>query len=213
MSQNHDMIRERLSALADGELDRREAALLLARLMREPELCKTWERYHFVREALRGGALTPAHARTFAERVRQAIENEPATRFSLDIATIPGWFKPLAGLAVAASVALVAILGIQQQVTSSDGAEVVPLTDTVTPGAATTAVSASAGHSAQPAELALRLGSYLVNHNEYAVGHDMQGMMPYVRIAVFDGHEMPVEETPAKLPRERNDNRQSKNEP
>lgn len=101
--------REHLSSLMDGELSRDSGRFLVRRLGADEELCATWARYHLVRDCLRHpeGGLASAG---LSDRVRRAIAREalPAARGR----GIPGWFRPAAGLAVAASVALVAIVAV-----------------------------------------------------------------------------------------------------
>jgi sigma-E factor negative regulatory protein RseA len=88
-------------------------------------------------------------------------------------------FKPVAGLAVAASVAVVAVLAIQNSEQEPASA---PTVAAAAP-ADNAYIRAQAAHPAGekfPADE--RLNIYLVNHNEYAVNRGMQGLLPYVRI-------------------------------
>jgi negative regulator of sigma E activity len=102
MSMN-DMINEQLSALADNELSADEARFLLKRIANEPALRQQWDRLHLIRACLRR-ELTPLKGNEFAAGVMAAIA-APAPR-----AALPFWLKPLAGGAIAAAVAAVALL-------------------------------------------------------------------------------------------------------
>jgi len=101
--------REHISSLMDGEVSRETGRFLVRRLGADEELCATWARYHLVRDCMRhqegglaGGGL--------ASRVRLAIDQE--TPSGRRFRTAPGWLKPAVGMAVAASVALMAIVAV-----------------------------------------------------------------------------------------------------
>lgn len=101
--------REHLSCLVDGEINRETGLFLMRRLGSDEELKAAWARYHLVRDCLRhqDGGLA---ADDLCARVSQALENtdgvKPAKRIPL------GWLKPAAGMAVAASVALMAVVAV-----------------------------------------------------------------------------------------------------
>lgn len=106
-----EQLYEQISAFVDGELPEHETELLLRRLEREPELRAALVRYTAIganlRETSRGASLG------FVERVGAAIAAEAPAAGRQVVAT-RRWLRPLAGLAVAATVAGVAILGMQQ---------------------------------------------------------------------------------------------------
>jgi anti-sigma factor RsiW len=102
-----EIIHEQLSALIDGELPASETALLLRRLADEPALRQRLARYGACGEALRGVRVRS----DFALRVSTALIAEPAHRAR--VASHPvlrRYLAPLAGLAIAATVAGAAIL-------------------------------------------------------------------------------------------------------
>ena len=113
-----EQIREQVSAFLDGELPGTETELLLKRLTRDGELRESFGRYALIGEALRGGG-SQLLSRRFASRVNLAIDGEPV------VAQIPSqsvrerrWWRPLAGVTVAAGVATVAIVALQQRAIS-----------------------------------------------------------------------------------------------
>lgn len=71
-------LHERLSALADGELDGDEAARLLATQQAEPaRLHATWQTYHLIGDVLRGGEQTAVHASSdFLARLQTRLAAE-----------------------------------------------------------------------------------------------------------------------------------------
>ena len=120
-----EQIREQVSAFLDGELPSSETELLLKRLTRDGELRESFGRYAMIGEAMRGAG-SHILARGFTSRVNLAIDGEPAQ--------VPGqahparasrWWRPLAGVTVAAGVATVAIVALQQRAISP-GARVAP---------------------------------------------------------------------------------------
>ncbi|SQJ16008.1 anti-RNA polymerase sigma factor SigE [Salmonella enterica subsp. enterica] len=67
------MQKEKLSALMDGETLDSE---LLKALTHDPEMQKTWESYHLIRDSMRGDTPDVLHF-DISARVMAAIENEP----------------------------------------------------------------------------------------------------------------------------------------
>jgi sigma-E factor negative regulatory protein RseA len=113
-----EQIREQVSAFLDGELPDSETELLLKRLTRDGELRESFGRYALIGEALRGAG-SQFLTRGFAARVNLAIDGEPA-----HVPVLAGrprasrWWRPLAGVSVAAGVAAVAIVALQQRAIS-----------------------------------------------------------------------------------------------
>jgi sigma-E factor negative regulatory protein RseA len=112
-----EQIREQVSAFLDGELPNSETELLLKRLMRDGELRESFGRYALIGEALRGTSHRFV-ARDFAGRVNQAVSGEPAlspTAAPAGRTSGQRWWRPVGGVAVAAGVAAVAIVALQQR--------------------------------------------------------------------------------------------------
>lgn len=96
-------IREQLSAFMDGELGREERAFLMRRLDHDATMRGTWSRYHLIRDVLgqRGGSRPlDLSAGVMAAIEQDAVATPPRRE--------PAW-RPWAGFAVAASVALLAL--------------------------------------------------------------------------------------------------------
>lgn len=108
---------ESLSAIMDAEASDFELRRLVDRTGDEPELLAKWSRYHLAAQLRQGGAV--ASGGDLLSRVQQAIADEqPLTPVYVDTdkprqAKQP-WWKPVASMAVAASVTAVVILGGQQ---------------------------------------------------------------------------------------------------
>ncbi len=184
-----DEIREQLSALIDDELTDLERPLLLGRLQRDVELRECLGRYQLIGEVLRGDGSVATLS--VARRVREAVEREtvigppqaqPARRGGVH-------WKPLAGVGVAASVALLALLGINT-LRESDPKNPPALAsgDAVPRVAGVGSVQDGQWDRIEP-RIDERLSGYLVNHSEYAASRAVQGVMPYVRIVGFDNEQ------------------------
>ncbi|MCB1612856.1 MAG: sigma-E factor negative regulatory protein [Lysobacterales bacterium] len=104
-------LREQLSALMDGELGRDERAFLMRRLEHDAELRAAWTRMHLIRDVMThrpGGSATL----NLADGVMQALaEEERGMPKARAAASGPAW-RPWAGLAVAASVAMAAVFAV-----------------------------------------------------------------------------------------------------
>jgi len=99
-------MKDRISALMDGELQAHELQEPLSALREEGDARETWRTYHLISDALRGGATLLADC---APRVAQRLAQEPALVAPLPSAVRPSerarWFVPSA---LAASVAVAA---------------------------------------------------------------------------------------------------------
>ncbi len=185
-----DEILEQLSALVDDELSELERPLLLGRLERDPGLRACLGRYQLISEVMRGGTARAAGL-GIADRVHAALAQEMPTAAQAAKSAGPTaarLWKPLTGLAVAASVATLALLSLQRFDAHPDEAvSVVAAGDTVEVPAAAPVLRVSDGDwdRIEP-RVAKRLDDYLVNHNEFAASRGVQGVMPYVRIVGFD---------------------------
>lgn len=121
-------LREQISALADHELPEGEHELLLRRFSVEKSLRLHWERYHLIGSAMRK-ELPPVDTRGFADRVMAALSDEPLPAAPPE-KIMDKLLRGAAGLAIAASVAVVAIVGLKHGGAHPGAApvEVVPTT-------------------------------------------------------------------------------------
>jgi len=107
-------IEMQISAFVDGELPENEAELLLRRMSQDPELRQRAAEYFAVGRALRGQR-NVAGFNALRGRISAAIDDKSIHEDIDGIEVATGrYVRPLAGIAIAASVALVAILGLQQ---------------------------------------------------------------------------------------------------
>jgi hypothetical protein len=171
-----EQIREQVSAFLDGELPGPETELLLKRLTRGAELRESFGRYALIGEALRAAGSSAGRSpvsRGFAAGVNAAIDGEALPAGSLPIPSrAPRWWKPVTGAAVAAGVAAVAVVALQQRAVSPSVRAVVPVIarNVARPQEALSyTVPAAAPSDEAPHMLpAARLTSYVFAHSRYS---------------------------------------------
>ena len=181
-----DEIREQLSALADDELSDVERPLLLGRMQRDAALRECLGHYQLIGEVMRGIADTATLG--VADRVRCALQLDVPGQVSDALKQESfNWWKPVAGFAVAASVALVAVMTVSSlRETATD--PVLELASSQENAPVVARVSDDQWDRIEPG-IDKRLSGYLVNHSEYAASRGVQGVMPYVRIVGFETSE------------------------
>lgn len=177
---------EQLSCFMDGEADR-NLKQVIAHHDEETRSC--WRRYHLIRDVLRDGQPLKLSS-GFCDRVMQALESEPVifcpnrisrARFASKV------LKPVAGLAIAASVAAVTVFSLQTLYLSPSDA---PLTVAATaPQPAASApgnLAAVSGRADTRVSEDDNLDAYLIGHMEHASAAGAQGIMPFVRLAGYE---------------------------
>ncbi len=138
----NEAIRMQLSAFVDGELPDNEKELLLRRLSQDAELRRELGEYLVIGRAMRG-EFQPAGMEFLRERIGTAIESGEGIELAGE--TAGGGdrrLRPLAGFAIAAAVALVAIIGLQQTI-SGGGVGVEPADGSLVAGEGITQPSVS----------------------------------------------------------------------
>jgi len=176
---------EHLSSLMDGELSSEAGLFLTRRLFSDDEMCETWERYHLIRDCIRQpGSKQMVTGLSTKLRASLAAEEVPTVSAWRN----NRWLKPVSGLAIAASVALVAIVVSAPQPGHSPGDSETALTtpanqpfvspNTLARSPASQAVSYSPAQQAN----SNRLNAYLLRHNQMARTAGRQGFVSFVPI-------------------------------
>lgn len=190
---------EWISALVDDELDYADLDRVMKILPQDMELRERWSRYHLIRDALHNN-LAHKPIPGFAQSVSAALESEPAILAPGNIRQrIPHhWLKHGVGVAVAASVAAVAILTVQsvnqdeRELTSMADARPIAQQELVRMAQPTLAAQ-DVMRVGQPTLQVLpvstnqhfanrQLESYLVKHNTFSPVNLTHDVMPYARI-------------------------------
>lgn len=175
-----DKLHEQISALVDDELEEQEQALLLRQLENDAELSGRLSRFQIISDALQNHLPETLNS-GFHARVQAALADEPPVQRQRS--GFAGLFKPAAGVALAASIAMVAVLSLQS--TRQEGPEAVPaVASAPTHDSYIRAAADDSVPSSEPATVPQNLEIYLANHSEYAVS---RGILPYVRLV---GHDM-----------------------
>lgn len=183
----NELMRDRLSALIDEELAPAEHAAVVDQLCAAEQLRSTWSRYHLIGDTLRG-ELPDDRAFSIASRVRGQLQEEPTVLAPRSaVRRMPRWVKPMAGTAIAASVAAAAILLLPAVPDLPDAATPSKIAGT---GELPTPVSRADPNGTrwdlgQPA-LESKLNTYLVNHHNYAPVANLNGMISYASFAGYD---------------------------
>lgn len=155
------MFDEKLSLLMDGELSEQEVDALLEQVSRDNELRNAWSRQHLASTVLHEtGPVMPIEA-SFADQVMAALEADeqppakprkvvPLRNRNKAGRQRPRWQRPVAGLAVAASVAAVAVLVVQRpqapvHQAAPQVATTAPATQSSAPAVQASTVAVSAG--------------------------------------------------------------------
>ena len=238
----HPIDRETLSRMMDGEWQDLDPSHCVEGVCQDPSLRAVWARYHLVRDVIRQEPVSVSGVDDFVSRVSNALTEEPtysnvatlpgaqrAVHASMAAIEIPPatvesvapmrqardrrhWHTGLAGLGVAASVAVVTVVGLnlwQQQINpaaldvrvadagagdvrvlSSTGAidapivpgVVLPQVDLVSNGGSYWVSNSER----RDAEAERRLNAFLSQHIENSPTADHQGMLPYSRLVGYD---------------------------
>jgi sigma-E factor negative regulatory protein RseA len=192
-----EQIREQVSAFLDGELPDSETELLLKRLIRDAELRDSFGRYALIGESLRGA--TPGGlSKGFAARVNRAIDGEPVVAIPHAMrAGSRRWWRPMAGAAVAAGVAAVAVVALQQRAVEPTLRTVLPMTaQTVGAARPKEALSYTVPATVADAPAALpaaRLTNYVFAHSQYS---SVLGQRNVLSGLLTDADEQPQPDTP-----------------
>jgi sigma-E factor negative regulatory protein RseA len=160
-------MKEKLSALMDGELDDKSAAEMIQALGADHEAVRTWRTYQLISDAMRESGLLSAN---FAQRLSTRLAAEPAVLSPRALqAQSRKWFG--FALSAAASVAAVALVGWMA---------LAPRPQPPTPAPAPVA-------QVQPAPkpdivpLPSAANDYLLAHQPFSPRIYLQGMAPYAR--------------------------------
>ena len=173
-----------ISGLVDGALNTADSRRLAERLSQDRELQRQWTRYLLISDVLRAN-IPDVVDPDFADRVSRAVASEPAILAPRSRPrAIPPALRRVAGLAVAASVAAVAVLGVQSMYHDEGPTLVAEM-----PAAAEYVRIAQPEPVARP-EVHPGLDKYLVNHHQHSASAPIQGAMPYARIVAYPGRPL-----------------------
>ena len=172
-----DKINDQISAFIDDELSEQECAFLVRRFEHDTDARGQAVRYTMIGSALRNELLKPDPA-ILLRRISSALDGAavPAVPVAATAALrSPRWsarvVRPLAGLAIAAGVASIAILALRglndAPLSAGPAAVATEAAAVVEPPSYVVPRDVAEGPSVTPT---IRLTNYLVHHGEYASG-------------------------------------------
>ena len=166
--------------MIDGELDAAELAQVLEAMRSDKQLRSLYGRYCQAQAGLHDEL-----GSDIAERVRARLETEPtviapgAIRSGINVQTR----KIAAGVAIAASVAAVSVFGLRWAGHESAAPQLVA----VAPEQADYIRASGTKWTASDPGLENDLNTYLVEHGGYSGTSGMNGLIPFVKVAGYDG--------------------------
>ncbi len=195
-----DKVLEEIAGFMDGELPRDRGRFALRRLSQDSELTAQWQRMHMVRSYLRDSDACPVPD-NFLEGIQEHLSDQPMlldddagrTGFNLK-----RWARPLISTAVAASVAVLALVGVnqnmlEQQNTQGQPAELVALNSAATTESEQDFVARSSileqqfsapvvpvNFTNDPQATRQRLNDYLLRHNQLSGSGGRFGFVSYM---------------------------------
>ena len=172
-------MKEKLSALIDGELQSSDCQAHLGRLRTDTELRRAWDAYHLIGDALRGHIGADLTGRVVAR-----LQEEP-TVLAPQKTTAAGrlaWYATSA----AASVAAVTLVVL----TASSGWRAEPQfaagTGTGVSGPVIPVAADQPATDATPRLIGAEVENYLLAHQPYSHTSAMQGIVPYARTVAYE---------------------------
>jgi negative regulator of sigma E activity len=201
-----DDYKEQLSALVDDELRPEESRFLVGRLVDDAGARCRISRYVLIRHALQRSLTLDASGNTerVATGVARALDEEPAYTGAESTSAWRRWGQPAAGLALAASVAVLTIglwpgeqrPGMEPRATAEAPAvsargdsQPRAVSDSVSAATAQASGQVSSGKQTLGPEMRQRLNSYMVNHSEHSATGGVGSVLTYVRIAGHDSDD------------------------
>lgn len=178
---------ERLSALLDAELSDTEGRHSLPLLIRDDAARETFNRYRLIGDIIRSGTdASPPLNLDFAKAISSRIDLEPTVfaPASRKPQLTPRWIRAASGMAIAASVAMLAIYWAPQYLSSGGVEQPAPLAVAAVQPAP--AIGEELRLEVDNPELQRKLNRYLVSHGEYASGNGMNQMLPYASFVSYD---------------------------
>lgn len=109
-----DKSSQQISNLMDGELENNASQFLLKRMASDDALKHTWENYHLIRSCLQKESQEPL-VFDVASLVCEELGGMPKNKILTAKPQVNRWLKPIMGVGIAASVALMSVFVMQNQ--------------------------------------------------------------------------------------------------
>jgi sigma-E factor negative regulatory protein RseA len=188
---------ELASVLLDGELDQEEQARAVSALLGAgDEALERFGRYRLIGDVMRGESAVLSTS--VVRNVREVLQDEPVVLAPRSRA-VPRWMRPAAGLAVAASVAVGAVMVAPQLLSPGQpgGQAVQTAAELPRPDVAPTLVAAGSSATRDPQgrfgqwqaldrELEERLNRLVIEHHEFGGRTGVNGPVPHIGFVSYD---------------------------
>jgi sigma-E factor negative regulatory protein RseA len=176
-------MKDRISALMDGELDDRAAAQAIEGMRSDRQGLETWRMYHLISDAMRDSRVL---SEGFVARVAGQIDKEPALLAPHRARVEPRRWIPLSAAASVAAVALVGwvAFGPQQNPENIQAARAPAVAAKSQPAPTVAKAEPPADTAVRPAiapQFTSATNDYLLAHQGFSSRISLQGMVPYVR--------------------------------
>ena len=190
-----DKLKESISALIDGEASEIEIHRLLRQLDGDSTLKASWINYLQARSVIQGERrITVAHHLELHRRISEAVQDEEAYALKSERHTpwIRTFAKPIAGLAVAASLTAAVVVGYYVQSPEVPGTVATASPATMSPAAinvqpVSTATTAQLEPQGQSLDLRQLNEAQQAQLREYLNMHDrMARMDPNARMVIYE---------------------------
>lgn len=172
------MTMQRISELADGELDGHEAAGAYAALKSGGEALEAWRRYHLISDAMRDTGLLSAG---FADRVAARLASEPTVLAPKALAAPARRGLPWYATRVAAGIAAVGFVGLVANSMLDQGSGPAPLAQQPKLAAAV----AESAPAVVPASDSAK--DYMQAHQGYSPRNALQGYVDTRQVQTVSG--------------------------
>jgi sigma-E factor negative regulatory protein RseA len=183
--------KESLSALMDGEADELEIRRILNQLDSSDELRDKWNNYHLMGSLMRDESFDSID---LTQGINKALDGELALDAGDDTTTgveneieakapINAWYKPLTSVAVAASVTLAVLLGVQS-IEPNDGLGLADANSQLQQGELT-ASTLTTEEQQQLESAQQELQDYVLQRSVEPNGEQKDGVLPFARVVEF----------------------------
>lgn len=179
---------ESLSALVDGEADELEIRRILNQLDKDDEMRGKWKNYHLMGSLMREESFDSID---LTQGINQALDGvvDPASNDAPVLenhdtvsAAKSAWYKPLTSVAVAASVTLAVLIGVQ----SIEPDAGMDLANNATEAPAELAASTLSFEEQQKLEAAQQqLQEYVLQQSDLDRENNAKGQLPFARVVEF----------------------------
>jgi sigma-E factor negative regulatory protein RseA len=190
----NDRNKESLSALMDGEADELEIRRVLNQLDKDDELSDSWKNYHLMGSLMRDEGFDSID---LTQGINSVLDGELAPSGAVDASALKSvegstakdqrsaWYKPLTSVAVAASVTLAVLLGVQS-IEPNDGLGLANANLNSLPSqqGELTASTLSLEEQQQLESAQQQLQEYVLQHSSDA-NEDDKGVLPFARVVEF----------------------------